>query len=178
MDDVADEALTTEMNQRLMWLGLVVENSAKLEGALRSAFCALVGSKYAVIVAAGQNTAWLIEQCRALTKAHRDISEEHQAAILEVLDAASQANGQRRTMVHHEWTGTSKNGASLVGSKRLTHEMTVDGPIVADTVGTLAANLLKTSVELHGAITQALGSDATLLDQALSWEDRQGTQGR
>jgi hypothetical protein len=41
-------------NERLRVLGLLALRSCKLEDELRGAFCSLVGSKYAAVVAGGQ----------------------------------------------------------------------------------------------------------------------------
>jgi hypothetical protein len=41
----------------LIQLGMLVEVSANMETVLRSAFCFLVGSKFAAIVAGGQSSA-------------------------------------------------------------------------------------------------------------------------
>ena len=166
------DELAVEMEKRHAALGRVVETSAMLEHGLRSAFCALVGSKYAAIVAAAQNTVWLIEQCEAIMRVHRDISGDQRAAILRVLADAKQVNGERNRMVHHVWTATGKSGALMFGSQRRKHQMTVSGPVRHDTLADLAGNLTKVSVELHGVIFNALGPNAAILDNALSWEDQ------
>lgn len=94
---------SVEYDRLLIALGRVVQESAQLENVLRMAFCALVGSKYAAIVAAGQQVNWLIEQCRAVAREYREISDEHRNALLEVLGACRQANDERRRLVHHVW---------------------------------------------------------------------------
>ena len=45
-----------------------------MEMLLRRAFCGLVGSKFAAVVAGGQGADWLIQQCRALTGEHHAVS--------------------------------------------------------------------------------------------------------
>lgn len=52
------------LTTRLAALGQVIESSAFMEYTLRNAFCSLVDSKYAAIVAGGQSVNWLIEQCK------------------------------------------------------------------------------------------------------------------
>jgi hypothetical protein len=47
-------------------LGAVVEAAAGLALSLRYRFCALVGSKYAAVVCAGKESAWLIDHCEAI----------------------------------------------------------------------------------------------------------------
>jgi hypothetical protein len=55
--------------------------AAMLDRALEQAFCALIGSKYAALVASGQNTSWLIDHCRVLADAHGEFPESSRQAI-------------------------------------------------------------------------------------------------
>lgn len=52
--------------ERLLALGSVLIAAGALEDLLRDAFCALVGSKFAAVVAGGQGGDWLIGYCKAL----------------------------------------------------------------------------------------------------------------
>jgi hypothetical protein len=52
---------TDVITPRLIALGMITENSAALDSTLRGMFCALVGSKYAAVVAAGRDAGWLID---------------------------------------------------------------------------------------------------------------------
>jgi hypothetical protein len=72
------------LTTRLAALGQVIESSAFMEYTLRNAFCSLVDSKYAAIVAGGQSVNWLIEQCKALADVHHD------------MDRASALEGEKR----------------------------------------------------------------------------------
>ena len=44
-----------------------------MEHLARTVFVTLVGSKYAAVVAGGQNVSWLLEQSQALTTARQEI---------------------------------------------------------------------------------------------------------
>src|SRR5262249_30652644 len=66
----------------------------------RDAFCSLVGSKYAAVVAGGQGAEWLITNCKAIVKVHREISDEDRRAITAALDDCSDANQRRNVLVH------------------------------------------------------------------------------
>jgi hypothetical protein len=85
---------------RLIALGQVIEWSATMEHILRDAFCSLVGSKFAAIVAGGQTASWLIDQCKALADAHHEIPSEHREAIKAALERCRAANERRNHLVH------------------------------------------------------------------------------
>jgi hypothetical protein len=86
--------------ERLATLGLVIEWSTAMENTLRGAFCSLVGSKLAAVVAGGQSAAWLIGQCRALTDAHTELTDSARKAIKDALDLCEAANVRRNVLVH------------------------------------------------------------------------------
>lgn len=91
-------------DERLIALGRVVDEASKLEMALRTAFCALVGSKFAAVVAGGQMASWLIENCKALVEAHVELSDEQRQRFKDLLSASQAANTARNRLVHDVWT--------------------------------------------------------------------------
>src|SRR5215469_7304561 len=102
---------------RLISLGSVMESSAFMEYTLRNAFCSLVGSKYAAIVAGGQPVGWLIEQCRALTDAHRGMPRQHREAIKAALERCRAANERRNHLVHGVKTASRAAAAPSAPSR-------------------------------------------------------------
>jgi hypothetical protein len=98
--DLTTAALVRQLDVALINVGLIVGQGAMMERVLEQAFCALVGSKFAAVVAAGQDVARLIEDCRALTKAHSELSGEDRQAILDALSACGDANKRRSQVVH------------------------------------------------------------------------------
>ncbi len=91
-------------------LGRLVEMAAVMEIALRMAFCALIGSKYAAIVAADQETHWLIENCDAIARQRDDLGEAQRETIRAALRSCRDANHDRNRLVHDAW-GTDADGA-------------------------------------------------------------------
>jgi hypothetical protein len=108
---------------RLIELGMVTENSAAMENVLRSAFCSLVGSKFAATVAGGQSVSWLIEQRRALTAVHREIPETDRQAIERALQKCSAANNDRNILVHGVKTASNmpSGNPQTITSRRNRH---------------------------------------------------------
>jgi hypothetical protein len=100
---------TDPRDDRFEALGQVVERAAVMEIALRMAFCTLVGGPYAAAVADNQETHWLIENCDAVVRRHRDIPAEGRDAIRAALQACRQANRDRNKLVHEAW-GTGAHG--------------------------------------------------------------------
>jgi hypothetical protein len=101
------------LKDRQIALGQVIEHSASMEYTLRNAFCSLVDSKYAAIVAGGQAVNWPVDQCKALTDAHHDMPVEHQAAIKAALEACRVANERRNHLVHGVKTASRVSNGSL-----------------------------------------------------------------
>jgi hypothetical protein len=156
-----------QRDDRYAALGQVVEMAAVLEVSLRMAFCALMGSEHAAVVAAAQETHWLIESCEALAHHRSDLS----AADREALSAADQegiaaalracrvANHDRNRLVHEAW-GTGADGEPVeIGSIQGTYRIggrawsVAEIQAAADAIGSAQQALL-------AAIEAALGPES------------------
>jgi hypothetical protein len=118
----ADEAGSNhpgpEADTRYAALGQVVEAAAVMEIALRMAFCVLIGSDYAAVVAGGQETHWLIENCDTIARHHADLSMTQRGTIRAALQACRDANRDRNRLVHDAWgTGPDGTPAALRGGQ-------------------------------------------------------------
>jgi hypothetical protein len=69
-------------------LGGVVLEAAYLERTLRTAFSALVGSKYAAVVDGRLTAAALLEDCERITRYHTGLTAAAKEALLTALRAA------------------------------------------------------------------------------------------
>jgi hypothetical protein len=105
--------VTQSPDERFDALGQVVERAAVMEIALRMAFCALVGGRYAAVIAGSQETHWLIENCDAVVRQHDELPGEQRNAVRAALQACRQANRDRNRLVHEAW-GTGVPGAPSV----------------------------------------------------------------
>lgn len=161
------------ITQRLVELGMVTETSATMESTLRSAFCSLVGSKYAATVAGGQAASWLIDQCRALTTVHREITAEHKQAIMDALDKCKSANEKRNTLIHSVKTASSVPDGSLqtIRSRRSTHVPVVQ-PWTLTEIHAAVCELAKANSSLFAAMIAAVSEQMMVLDHALAWEEK------
>ena len=84
-------------------LGGVVLEAAYLERTLRTAFSALVGSKYAAVVDGRLTAAALLEDCERITRYHTGLTEAAKETLLAALRACRQANKERNRVIHDTW---------------------------------------------------------------------------
>jgi hypothetical protein len=160
------------MTERAVALGLVVEWSAMMEHTLRDAFCSLVGSKFAATVAGGQTAGWLIESCKKLTDAHREMPVEARQAIKDALSACAVANDRRNTLVHGVKTASNASDGRLqtIRSRRGTHVPAVESWMPAD-IREAGGALLQADLRLFAAIQAAVSPHVMVIGDALGWED-------
>lgn len=119
-------ASAADHTQRLTALGHVIELSVTMESRLREVFCALVGSKYAAVVAGGQTADWLIEQSKALADAHHEMPDAGRQAIKVALNRCKAANEQRNILAHSVAVGLRSDPAfRMVRSRRYTYDSDV-----------------------------------------------------
>jgi hypothetical protein len=146
-------------DDRYAALGQVVETAAILEISLRMAFCALLGGRYAAVVARRQETHWLIENCEAIVRQHGELPQGRRDAILHALHACRQANHDRNQLVHDAW-GTGPQGAPVViRSARRSYQ--IGGRAwEAGQISAVAAAIAAAQGLLLTAIEDALGPDS------------------
>ena len=161
------------LDVQLRLLGQVVYNSAAMEWILRDAFCSLVGSKFAAIVAAGQSVTWLIEQCRALTDAHREMPQTSREAIKAALDHCASANAKRNDLVHGMKTGVAVADGSFatLRSRSRKYRPTIQNWTPASLHET-TFELASATSELLAAVEAAVSPQMMVIGDALGWEDR------
>lgn len=157
-------------DERLRDLGLLTVRSAKLEAELRDAFCSLIGSKYAVVVAGGQAVSWLIDQCQALVKVNLEMSGDHKAAMKAVLDECRIANEQRNTLIHGVKFGGWPSGRVFTArSRRGTFEATIES-WTDETIRAAVSRISAARFALHEAIGDAVSHEARMMVYALHEE--------
>jgi hypothetical protein len=162
------------LDEGLRNLGLVTSWSAQMEYTLRNAFCSLVGSKYAAVVAGGQSTDWLITNCRDILKVHREIAPDRRDAVLAALSECEKANKRRRTLVHGMKTGASASDGQIhtILSQWGKHVYKME-PWLPSQIYEAAAALLQASIALFHAMEQAVDSQTMVISDLLAWEEAQ-----
>jgi hypothetical protein len=109
-------------------LGGIVLEAAYLERVLRTAFSALVGSKYAAVVDGRLTAAALIEDCERITRYHTGIAKPAKEAV-SALRACHEANKNRNRVIHDTW-------ATRPGSVMVTLQGR-PGPLTSSSAGRL-----------------------------------------
>lgn len=117
-DAAGSDHLRPGDDTRYAALGQVVEAAAIMEIALRMAFCVLIGSDHAAVVAGGQETHWLIENCDTIARHRADLTVTQRGTIRAALQACREANRDRNRLVHDAWgTGPDGTPAALLGGQ-------------------------------------------------------------
>jgi hypothetical protein len=158
------------VNDYMAALGGVVVSSATMEHFLREAFCSLVGSKFAAIVAGGQAVTWLIGQCEALSDAHRELPEATRQAIRDDLRLCRDANSRRNDLMHG-LKAPVEMGLETMRSRKNTYAPAVKTWKLSE-IRAVSHALAAAGFGLHAAMVSALGPEVVNIGEALRQEDR------
>jgi len=150
-------------------LGGIVLEAAYMERALRTAFSALVGSKYAAVVDGRLTASALIEDCERITRYHTAITQAAKEGIWTALRACHEANRDRNRVIHDAWATRPGSAVVTLQGGRTSHDVTVTVRTLAE-VRQLADQLADAANELRAAMTTALGPDWDLLEDQLRRE--------
>ena len=150
-------------------LGAVVLEAAYLEGVLRAAFSALVGSKYAALVDARLTTAALIEDCQRITRHHTAIRDRGKDELLDALKACHEANSRRNRVIHDTWATRPGGVAVTLDGGRSSHVVTVTVRTPAEVLE-VADRLAAAADDVAAAMTAAVGPEWALVEGQLRHE--------
>jgi hypothetical protein len=150
-------------------LGGVVLESGYLERTLRTAFSALVGSKYAAVVDGRLTAAALIEDCERLARYHTAIPPAAKDALLTALRACHEANKERNRVIHDTWATRPGSVMVTLQGGRASHEVTITARTLAE-VAQLAGRVADAADALRAAMTAALGPGWPMLEDQLRQE--------
>jgi hypothetical protein len=164
------DGLTEQWQSQFVSIGMIVGQGAMLDRALEQAFCALVGSKYAAVVASAQSTSWLIDHCAALAKARADIADVQRRAIKTALRACERASKRRNDLVHAMVAHGGLDVVMAVMADRMTHKVTVK-PWTLDELRGVAGELARAHHGLMNAVEAAVGPQSLQLWYQLRQED-------
>jgi hypothetical protein len=150
-------------------LGAVVLEAAYLERTLRTAFSALIGSKYAAVVDGRLTASALIEDCERLIRYHTAIPAAARDAVLAALRACHDANTERNRVIHDTWA--TQPGSTMVTLRggRAHHEVQVTVRTL-DEVRRLADEVAVAADALRAAMSGALGPGWVLVEDQLRQE--------
>lgn len=147
-------------------IGGVVLESAYLERVLRTAFSALIGSKYAGVVDSRLMASALIEDCRHVAEVHGGIGVPERAALIASLRQCESVNRARNRVIHDDWA--SRPGTVLVTlqGKHCSHEVTVTAKTVSE-LDELAGRIGCAADQLSAAVAAALGAASLRIQDQL-----------
>lgn len=151
-------------------LGQVVELAAVMEISLRMAFCALIASEHAGVVAGAQETHWLIENCDALARHRQDVPAIKRDAIHAALGACRQANHDRNRLVHDAWNTVADGEPAQIRSGQRSYRITGRSWSAAE-IQAAADAIAAAQHALLAAIEDALGTSSLLRAERLLAEE-------
>jgi hypothetical protein len=157
-------------DERYYALGQVVEMAAIMEVSLRMAFCALIGGKYAALVAREQETHWLIETCDVIARHHDELAPAQRDQLRTGLHACRAANRDRNRLVHEAWGKELGGAPTSITSTRRSYQI-VGRAWTAQEIRTVADSIGQAQRSLLEAIEDALGQRSLVLAQRLLAED-------
>jgi len=160
------------LTERQIALGSVIIASGAMEDFLRDAFCALVGSKFAAVVAGGQGADWLIGYCQALVEAHVELPVASRESVKAALQLCQSANERRNRLVHGAKTVSSRSDGSfdVLRSRRHQYKLHVEQWTPAQ-IDEVAEAIGRAAEELLTAMLNAMGQDMAVLSDQLEWEE-------
>jgi hypothetical protein len=150
-------------------LGGVVLEAAYLERVLRTAFSALVDSKYAAVVDGRLTAAALIEDCERITRYRADIPELAKEAVQAALRSCHDVNRKRNRVIHDTWATRPGNVMVTLPGGRASRDVPVPVRTLTE-VRQLADQLADAAHELKTAMTAALGRDWVSVEDQLRQE--------
>lgn len=158
-----------EVDELRYALGAVVLEAAFLERVLRTAFSALIGSKYAVLVDARLTVAALIEDCQRITRHRTDIPELDRDRLLDALRACHNANSDRNRVIHDDWATQPGNVMVTLDGSQNSHDVMVTVKTPAK-VRQVADRVADAAHQVQAAMTAALGSGWVHVEDELRQE--------
>lgn len=155
--------------QTLMALGAFVREFADLESRLRTVYCCLVDSKYAIISVAFQMAGTLIETCQALVEVHTDMSEEARVEGAALLKRAKELSIKRNRWIHGTWTTPFKGTYTVGQGQRNKHTKKYHPTTLPELLEAIGeAEALEDAFGRW--LIDALGPDTMPRDVQLMWE--------
>jgi hypothetical protein len=170
---MSSEPVDYMRTERLLALGSVLIAAGALEDLLRDAFCALVGSKFAAVVAGGQGADWLIGYCKALVEAHMELPEASKESVKAALQLCRSANERRNRLVHGAKTVSSQQDGTFQVHRSSRHQYKLHvEPWTPAQIGDVAEALGHAHEKLFTAMLDAVGpEDMAMLSDLLQWEE-------
>ncbi|MFD8131509.1 hypothetical protein [Streptomyces mirabilis] len=149
-------------------LGRVVQGAAAVETQLRTLAAALIGSKYAAIVVAGQSTSNLVQMIDAISRVHDQLSPERRDELGQLLARVKAANKQRNDFAHGMWA-VGADGAVMAHNSRYRQFDWSKSPVSHSALTELSKELGDCTAGLL-AWTFATLPDAIQHEAQLRWE--------
>jgi hypothetical protein len=139
-------------------LGGIVIEASYMERALRGAFSALIGSKYAPAVDGYLATGNLIDTCEYIAEVHTDCGSEAKAKLDAALRACKAANTKRNRVIHDALALRPGDVMVSLRTMRASNDVKVTAWTLPE-LRQLAYDLGDAADDLSAAVTAAFGPE-------------------
>lgn len=167
MEDGTPEIVQSRMLAEA--LGRVVQEAATLEVVLRTLAAALIGSKYAAVVVAGQSTSSLVATIEAVSKVHDQVGPERREELKRMLSNVKGSIKQRNNFVHGMWAKAA-DGAVTAHTSRYREIHWNKTPVRLAELTELSDELQSQAGDLLAWTMDALPAGAVQHEAQLRWE--------
>jgi hypothetical protein len=150
-------------------IGGIVLESTYLERVLRTAFSALIGSKYAAVIGGRLMASALIDDCRRVAEVHSGIGASERAALITSLHHCESVNHARNRVIHEDWASAPGDVKVTLQSGPSSHEVTVTAKTVSE-LDELADRIGSAADQVAAAVLAALGPGSLLIEDQLRQE--------
>jgi hypothetical protein len=150
-------------------LGGIVIESAYLERVLRTAFSALIGSKYVAVVDGRMQAHTLIEDCQHIARVHPGIADDAKAMLAAALSACDESNRRRNRVIHDAWAYRPRAVMVSAQGHHDSQQFTVTRQELDD-LDKLAGQIATAAASLADAIAAALGEGSLRVEDQLRLE--------
>lgn len=142
-------------------LGEIMQSAARVEMRWRMLTAALLDTKYAAIVVAGQNMTWLIETALAVAPHHDKVSEEDLNTLKDLVSATKAAFSTRDRYAHSPW---GSKGDETVALRSRMRRIDWEQTLVTE------QGLVELAQELSRLVIEALDWTFKVLPEGVSME--------
>ena len=151
-------------------LGRVVQAAAMLESQLRTVAAALLDTKYAAVVVAGQPASWLLDTIQAVARVHDAVGEDRMSELKALSSKIREALDRRNRLAHGVWsTGPDSEITSHTSRyRRVQWEKT---PVTLQGLQDVANELNGLASKINFWMVNALPLEASGNEAQIRWED-------
>jgi hypothetical protein len=165
------EYTSEDLSERLTEaLGRVVQAAAMLESQLRTVAAALLDTKYAAVLVAGQPASWLLDTIQAVARVHDAVTEDSVSELKALSSKIREALDRRNRLAHGVWS-TGPAGEIMSHTSRYRRVQWDKTPVTLQGLRDVAEELKGLASKITFWMVNALPPEASGNEAQIRWED-------